>query len=217
VSILETPIGFFTLYEAVDAVGRARFGSAWEYAVLIDNPKGGAHGEVTTMIAEGCEDGRIFAAYRSINGADNLDHGVWRARHWWTYFMTATIDLDLPLLDDRGKPVSDGRSARCTREIFVRRDSLQQFIASLGPAAIAEPALGPASVETIRTHIRAVYIDPEGGRPNVNELAKIVRPRLNAKGVDASEREIIRIGGEEEFRRSRRKPGTTKASELRKK
>jgi hypothetical protein len=214
---METPIGFVTLYEAVDIVGRSQFGAVWEYAVLIDDPKGGAHGKITTMIAEGCEDGRISAAYRSITGADNLDRGVWRARHWWTYFMTGTIDLDLPLLDDRGEPVSDGRTTRCTREIFIRRDSLQQFIASLGPAAVTESALGPASVETIRTHIRAVYLDPEGGRPNVNELAKIVRPRLNAKGVDASEREIIRIGSGEEFRQSRRKPGKTKASELRKK
>jgi hypothetical protein len=59
--------------------------------------------------------------------------------HWRNYFAAGTIDLvDLPLLDEKGRPVMDGRTVpRCTREIFLQQDSLDRFIAKLQPPTVA--------------------------------------------------------------------------------
>jgi hypothetical protein len=214
-SAMEVPIGFITLYEAVDAVGRAMFGANWRYAIpLGPDAEADSHEPVITAVAEGCESGRITAAYRRWDtGAEVLDPAVWQRVNWRNHFMTGTIDLDLPLLDDRSQPVSDGRTARCTREIFVRRDSLLQFTAVLGQMPAPKPSLIPASVEMIRTEIRAVYLDPESDRPNVNKLIEFVQPRLEAKGLYASGANIRKIAGEQQFFSYRRKPGRTKTSE----
>lgn len=204
---MEVPIGFITLYEAVDAVGSAEFGLKWEHVVQLDKPISGAYGKAITMIAEGCEDGRIAASYRSIMGVDELDRAVWRAGRWWTYFITGTIDLDLPLLDEKGRPNPYGHTARCTREIFIRRDSLNRFIAGLGVSPRSEAVLGLASEATVRIEIRAVYLEMIADPPNINTLPKIVRPRLNSVGVDASDRQIKKVGEESEFVALRRPVG----------
>ena len=87
---------------------------------------------VIKAIAEQCESGGVSCAYRSVTGgAEDLRREVWRMPHWRSYFANGTIDLDLPVLDDKLRPVLDGRSVRCTREIFVRRGDLQHFLASL--------------------------------------------------------------------------------------
>jgi hypothetical protein len=218
---MDAPNGFITLYEAVDAVGRALFGVSWQYAIppnLQADKDRDAHERVITVIAEGCEAGKIDAGYRKWNGAsDNLDRSKWQLPHWRNYFATGTIDLELPLLDEKGNPVPDGRTAlRCTREIFVRKDSLKQFMATLAPAADAhEKTLRPASKEEIRVEIRAVNNDAGKFGPNVRELAKEVKPRLNQRGLDASENSIIEIASDPEFKARRRPLGKTKASERR--
>lgn len=110
--VLPPPPGFVALGEAVEMVGR----------------KVGADLDVYLMIAEACESGKVAAAYRSdIGGADDLDCSVWQLPHWRSFFETGTIDLDLPLLDGRRRPNPSGFTARCTREIFVRRDSLDDL------------------------------------------------------------------------------------------
>jgi hypothetical protein len=142
---METPIGFITLFEAVDAVGGATFGASWQYATPIDSDaEGNRHELVIKAIAGGCENGRIAAAYRRWDtGAEPLDPALWQRINWRNYFMTGTIDLELPLLDNKSQPVSDGRTARCTREIFVRRDTLERFILDY-PMTITD---GPPSAD----------------------------------------------------------------------
>lgn len=93
------------------------------------------HERVITVIAEGCEGGRIAAAYRTITGVHELDLGVWRSPSWRRYFERGEIDLDLPLLDENWRPHKSGFTARCPCEIFVRRDSLDRLIASIEPAS----------------------------------------------------------------------------------
>jgi hypothetical protein len=198
VKVMEPPIGFIRLTEAVDALGLRLAPDA----------------DVAKLIAEACESGRVTAAYRTITGADELDRSVWRSPAWRNYFASGTIDLDLPLLDERLRPHPAGFTARCTREIFVRRDSLTSFIADLEPAPITAPKqLRNAPPDLIRREIRTVYLDPTNDQPNVAKLPKFVRSRLNPQGFDASDRQIIKIGGESEFAALRRKPGKTKASE----
>jgi hypothetical protein len=169
------------------------------------------------VIAEGCETGEIDAGYRKWNGAaDDLDRSVWRMPHWRNYFVTGTIDLELPLLDEKWHPVPDGRTApRCTREIFVRKDSLKQFLASLVPAADADrKPLRQASKEEVRVEIRAVYKE-QFPPPNIKQLPKFVQPRLHKRGLDASENYIAEIGRAPEFDGLRLKPGKTIASQRR--
>jgi hypothetical protein len=213
--MMEPPIGFITLCEAVDAVGRALFGVNWQYAVpLTDQAEADIHESVIAAIAQGCEAGEIAAGYRKWNGAaDDLDRSEWQKPCWRNYFMTGTIDLDLPLIDVNGRPNQFGHMARCTREIFVRKDSLKQFMASLAPAATDRRPLRNASVEEIRAEIRAVY--DEAGEPNIKVMADLVEPRLRARGLHTSKNYIMEIGAEPEFLARRRRPGKTKASERR--
>jgi hypothetical protein len=178
--------------------------------------KMGGDADVERAIAEGCEAGKIAAAYRTVMGADELDPIVWRLPHWRNFFLTGTIDLDLPLLDERGRPNANGFIApRCTREIFVRRDSLNRFVDELDPPAITrdkEP-LRDAPEKEIRVEIRAVYRDAGNDPPNIRDLCKVVKPRLNARGLEASHRQIMEVGQQQEFDGLRRQPGKTKASE----
>lgn len=117
---MEAPIGFIRLNDAVDLLS-----SKWSEPDV---------DRIATMIAEGCEARRIVAAYRNhLGGADELDPLVWHSPIWRNYFEAGTIDLELPLLDHRGRASQHGHTARCTREIFVRRDSFEHFISNLGP------------------------------------------------------------------------------------
>jgi hypothetical protein len=144
-----TPPGFITLYETVDTVGRALFGASWQHASPLGNceahrDSGDPYLRVIAMIAEGCEAGRIAAGYRTISGnVDSLNPAVWQSPVWQNYFIKGDIELELPLVDDRLQPVSDGRTARCPREIFVRRDSLDSFMAPLATTATESKSSKP--------------------------------------------------------------------------
>jgi hypothetical protein len=138
------PPGYLVLEDVVDLIGGVVAGSNWRQLPDKTNPEERFNvvwsdpdvDRVVTTIAEACENGRVEAAYETILGADSLDQKVWRMPHWRNFFASGTIDLDLPLLDDKLVPVPDGRTARCTRQIFVRRDSLERFMATL-PAVLA--------------------------------------------------------------------------------
>jgi hypothetical protein len=134
---MEPPIGFATLPEAVDKV-RKVLGSSKVKRELAVKP----------AIAEACADGRIAAAYRSLAGADELDPRVWRMPHWRSYLETGAINLDLPLVDDSGRP-HPHNTIRCAREIFVRRDDLTRFITELAPAAPTTQPPAPAPSESV--------------------------------------------------------------------
>jgi hypothetical protein len=125
--VLPTP-GFVSLGEAVEIVARK------------------ASGDIEFLIAKGCEAGRILASYREARGLLDLNRTVWQELHWRTYFDGGTIEFDLPLIDEKRQPLPDGRTARCTCEIFIRRDSLDRFIAELTPALLPTRYPGDAAL-----------------------------------------------------------------------
>lgn len=184
---METPIGFVTLYEAVDTVGRAVLGTNWHHP-----PRRDVHQRVITMIAEGCEAGEIAAGYRAWScGVDDLDRSAWRMPHWRNYFAKGMIELDLPLVDERGRPNSHGHTSRCTCEIFVRRNSLERFIATLeteidkgsrggrfasSDAPLLQDALKlVAAGKSIKAASDAVAGDAEGGGTFESRSKRIAR------------------------------------------
>ena len=175
---MEPPIGFVALRDAVDVVGRKVNGPGWrpigntaDYDAHVHDRDAfraaynlDADGDrVITLIAEQCEAGGMATAYRSLAGADSLDRGVWRLPCWRDYFATGTIDLDLPLLDEQGRPNTNGYTARCTREVFVRRQDLDGVVATL-----SRPNVSPA------------------GRTNKKQIAAIVTSYRQSLSADAS-------------------------------
>lgn len=76
----------------------------------------------------------------------------------------------------------------------------------------------PASDAEIRKAIKDVYDIAEAESkkpPNINQLASVVQPLLEANGHYASTRHIQELGGEPEYQRRRRRPGKTVRSERR--
>ena len=131
---MEPPIGFVTLRDAADIVawvgkGWWRLGGTNFYVIEAKlNPE---IERVIKTIADACESGQLTAAYRSITGATALDQTVWQRPNWRTYFSAGTIDLLLPLVDENGVPDKRGDTTKCTREIFIRQDGLDRFVAGL--------------------------------------------------------------------------------------
>src|SRR3954453_1036054 len=121
--MLDPPIGFTRLNDAVDLLRT-------KLPIGTDVPR---------LIATACVQGKLAAAYRRWDGAaDMLDARVWQLPHWRSYFESGIIRLELPLLDARNQPVTDGRTAaNCEREIFVDDATLSVFFAELKPALVA--------------------------------------------------------------------------------
>ena len=78
----------------------------------------------------------------------------------------------------------------------------------------------PAQVASRRKVATSEYDAAEAAGkkpPNIKELAAPVQLRLEEEGFSASKRRIQLLGEAEEFKRRRRPPGKTLASERRKK
>jgi hypothetical protein len=140
--VLPPPPGYVHLYQAVDAIGRARYGTDWTQIHCQDELKHQVQicstfvDCIIKIVAEGCEAGKLAAAYPNIDGGvDDIDRGEWRKTRWRNYFFFSTIDLDLPLY--RGsRPDPSGQTISCTRKIFIRKDSLSEFVKSFQPAPV---------------------------------------------------------------------------------
>jgi hypothetical protein len=99
---------------------------------------------------------------------------------------------------------------------LIEHDDLEYWLERQASPPAAPPvqpseSFRPASENDIRTEIRAVY--SSGDQPNINRLPKVVRPNLNARGLDASDNHIQTIGNESEFIARRRPPGRTRRSD----
>jgi hypothetical protein len=201
---MEPPIGFITLRDAADAVGRRLHGNKWcpiaqtrsDTIICKLDPE---IDRVIKTLAEQCETGGISAAYRSITGADGLDQAVWQMPHWRNYFATGTIDLDLPLLDNNLRPNPNGYTARCTREVFIRRADLDRWVATLPAPPLAHRGLRyPSDEPLIQEALQAiadgrvvkplqaaklVYQRAEGPSPNSNldRLRKLIADEVKAQ------------------------------------
>jgi hypothetical protein len=223
-------IGFVSLCEAADAIGRTLFDQSWRplkevgtdripsdeelieagYRLLnadgevdADSAKSARSRFVSTLraeivvgrtdpeierviclLAERCEVGEVGTWYRSITGADALDCSIWRASHWRLYFVDGEIELDLPLIDDKFRPVGDGRTARCRREIFVRKQELDRLIEALPPPPLAHTNLRYRSdVALIQEAVRALKT---GKACNPNQAAKLVCQRAQGPSLSAN-------------------------------
>jgi hypothetical protein len=80
--------------------------------------------------------------------------------------------------------------------------------------------LKPAPDRIVIEAIRCVYDAAEKGgtkTPNIKQLPAAVQPIVQQQGYYSSGRHIMRLGDAEEFKRRRRRPGKTLASERRKK
>lgn len=78
----------------------------------------------------------------------------------------------------------------------------------------AEPFKSPTDA-MIHREITAVYDSAQNAPPNIKQLPKVVRPRLQGKGYDASEAWIMRLGSDPQHVSRRRRPGRTISSEQR--
>lgn len=174
-NFMEPPIGYVRLRDAIYAVGDKIFGSNWcvgvSAAERLFDPK---PERVIRLIAEWCEAGEIAAVYRSITGVDDLDRSVWRRPHWRHYFADGTIDLDLPLVDENLRPNLDGYAARCTREVYLRRDDLDRLIAHLPqPKAEHTAAASKKQISAIVTNYRRSL--PPNGKPSIAACEQYAR------------------------------------------
>jgi hypothetical protein len=175
--MLEAPIGFTRLNDVVDLLrGAAPTGT-----------------DLQRLIATACVQGKLVAAHRRWDGgADKLDNRVWQLPHWRSYFESGTIRLELPLIDARGHPVSDGRTApNCEREIFVDDSTLCIFIAVLQSASASSASKAEDEVQqratrgpTAGTQLRVVEVmraDLLSGKKTRDQLRKQAEKVLAAE------------------------------------
>jgi hypothetical protein len=94
-----------------------------------------------------------------------------------------------------------------------RVNVLGHFLAPPKLTAPVQPTLPklklePAGDGDIREVLRVVYDGcPDGAGPNINDVVTLVKPRLEARGLEATKERIQRIADESEFKKKRRVPG----------
>src|SRR5260370_12496408 len=135
------------------------------------------------MLAEACEAGKVVAVYRTITGADELDRSVWRSPAWRNYFDCGEIEMILPLLDNNRRPNLNGYTARCLREIFIRRDSLSALLAEI-PVSVSDalhrPARGPKA-EKLERVVDAMRLKLQERKTSPDALARQIEKDLAAE------------------------------------
>jgi len=124
---------------------------------------------------------------------------------------------------DWGGPI-DWDTEKVSRyfSVSITRLSIEQWLNTGREVPSAQGTSGdklrPARVANINEAIRAVYDDAErAGQkpPNVKEVVKPVQAKLRDNDLEASGRRIQERAEAEEYKKRRRKPGLTLASERR--
>jgi hypothetical protein len=103
-------------------------------------------------------------------------------------------------------------------DIRITQGSIEAWLAQAPAAPAQTESLRPAPDPKIHEAITAVYDEAStAGRkpPNLKQLGDPVRYKLNAQGLEASERHIQELASAERHKGRRRKRGTTVASETR--
>jgi hypothetical protein len=159
---MDPPPGLIPLRDAADMVGRALYGTSWcplseafpserrlqgifeievsatevatEVILLKLNPE---VERVLTTIAKWVVNGELSCVYFSARGKESLDCGEWQWQGWRSYFIEGTINLVVPLLDEKGNPIAG--TTRGTFEIFVVGEDLERLIATLSKPVTEQP------------------------------------------------------------------------------
>jgi hypothetical protein len=103
---------------------------------------------------------------------------------------------------------TDGEGGRLYRSVFLSMADLNRELGVPSTVSL-KPSKNPTE-EMIRTKIRETYSEEKAaGRraPNINDIPKIVRPKLNADDYDTSGNHIKKIAEEAEFKALREPTG----------
>gem|GEM_PF-6257382 len=101
--------------------------------------------------------------------------------------------------------------------VSISRASIDDWLGTERPEQ-STSTLRRASKLAITKQIRAVYDTAKTTKqkpPNLREIVEPVQRALRAEGCDASGKQIQDLAGAEEFKKRRRKPGTTVRSDQR--
>jgi hypothetical protein len=183
---MEPPIGWVPLRHAADLLGRTLHGLDWCSLEAVDAQRIALGldyqiNQVITSLAEQCEAGEIASGYRNTSGAvDILDCDVWRRPCWRDYFATGTVELDLPLQDDDRRPDPYGRTARCTREVFVKQQALSRFLRTKKKDTSASHPQ-PGSITAFLTS----YCERVGARPTLRGFQQFAKDNKFGASRDA--------------------------------
>jgi hypothetical protein len=179
----EPPIGYVRLRDAADTLGQKLKGSRWRpieriegpYNVLSPRELNPDLDEIVTVIAEQCIAGEIAAIYRTVTGGiESLAPDIWHQPHRRNYFVTGTIELVLPLVDVDGRPNADGHTAKCEREIFLKRDDLDHLVATLSkPNAKPSRRASKKQIRQIVSHYRRELSDDTN--PSIEDVEQFAR------------------------------------------
>jgi hypothetical protein len=188
--MFEPPVGFTRLIDVVDIL----------------RGKTSAETDLCRLIATGCVQGKLQAAYRRWDGgAETLARSVWQLPQWRSYFEAGIIRLELPLLDDKGRPVSDGRTApNCEREIFIDDGTLLAFVSEIQPTPASNPrelsrrpTRGPKAGIRLRV-VDAMRADLRSGRKTPLQLRD--QPEKALASEYAASRDTVRKARDEVIR-----------------
>jgi len=183
VHMLPPPPGHCYLYQAVNAVGRVKIGSDWTEVCCQDELRGrmrdpSAALQITIKtVADACAGAKIKASYRNRDGGiDDIDRAEWAKQVWESYFASGEVILYLPWV-----PPIPGSLARCERTIFVRKDSLEGFVADSKPTVVS--ARYPSDATLIE----------EGRRMLESGMQKRAIARKRAEGAGTFESKVDRL------------------------
>jgi hypothetical protein len=103
--------------------------------------------------------------------------------------------------------------------VLTRQSSIESWLHQQ-PSAVSTPEQKPAVPYQIDEAITVAYDEAESAGkkpPNLKEIVEPVRAALRNQGLQASGRQIQHRADTDEFKKRRRKPGATVASESRRK
>lgn len=133
---MEAPIGYVTLRQAADVLGRAVIGIMWQpLDKLPPDVIAQARPEVERvirMLAEQCHAGAIEAAYRTVKGTlDRLPVDRWVLPHWHNFFADNQAPVDLHLVNPHTLEEKDEYPIQCQRAVYINKADLDRFVATL--------------------------------------------------------------------------------------
>jgi hypothetical protein len=139
------PINFVFLLRTTDQVGRAMFGDEWHRPSFDPADRNSARHfqRVIETIAQACETGDLPAAFQQGDGEMvTLEARDWHAKDWKYYFVDGDIEVPASYFESFEHEQVVTSWKKCP--IFIRRESLDRFIAKIQSETAGEPQSAPA-------------------------------------------------------------------------